>query len=428
MSIQQEDLLGERPPSHWVVTRLGRLGRWGKGYGGSKKDNQESGIPVVRYGDLYTTFQTTIEHPVAYVSSEDADRYAPLHPGTLVFTASGEDPEEIGKAAVSMLPDPAVVGGDAITLEPDGDVDPLFLAYGIQAHPLRTHRALRSTGFTVVHISAAKLKTIPLALPPLGEQRAIADFLNRETAKIDALIEKQNELISLLRERRGAAVQHRLDVFSAEHSTIALGYVIGSIDQGASPSCATWPVANPATDWCVLKVGCVNYGVFRPDENKALLDLEYADPKHAVQAGDVVVSRGNTRELVGSAAHVPTHLPRALLSDLLYRVRTRSDLYDPQFLATVLGSRHARDQIELEARGSSHTMPKISQAVLRKLQVPHIPLAEQRALQTSIAAETAKIDALIAKAEEHIALAQERRAALITAAVTGQLDIPGETN
>lgn len=73
-------------------------------------------------------------------------------------------------------------------------------------------------------------------------------------------------------------------------------------------------------------------------------------------------------------------------------------------------------------------MPKISQAVLRKLQVPHIPLAEQRALQTSIAAETAKIDALIAKAEEHIALAQERRAALITAAVTGQLDIPGETN
>jgi len=91
-------------PAHWAARRLRTLGTFSKGFGGSKEDNREAGIPVVRYGDLYTTFDTVITKPVAYVDEETAERYATLHTGTLVLTASGEDPGEIGKASLSQLP------------------------------------------------------------------------------------------------------------------------------------------------------------------------------------------------------------------------------------------------------------------------------------------------------------------------------------
>lgn len=168
-----EDWIGELP-STWTLTRLGTLGTFVKGSGGSKEDNRESGLPVVRYGELYTKFDRVIREPQSFIDPDAASRYTPLRTGSLVFAGSGEDPEEIGKAALSLLPAPAYVGGDSVIFTPRPDeIDPMYLTYVLDSKPLASNKAIRATGFTVVHISAGKLKTLPIPLPPLNEQRAI---------------------------------------------------------------------------------------------------------------------------------------------------------------------------------------------------------------------------------------------------------------
>lgn len=209
------DWLGSLP-DHWSLTRLGALGTLVKGRGGSKEDNRESGVPVLRYGDLYSKHGFYVDRATAYVDADTATDYTNLPQGSVVFAASGESADEIGKAAMSRLKAPSVVGGDTVVLHPISAVDARFLVYVLDSHPLRSHKAIRSTGFTVVHISAGKLKTLPVPAPPLHEQRAIADYLDTETAKIDALIGKQERLIETLRERRAAVVSHVFEEVATE--------------------------------------------------------------------------------------------------------------------------------------------------------------------------------------------------------------------
>lgn len=197
-----ESWLG-KVPTHWQVRRLGTLETLRKGSGGSKGDNRDVGLPVVRYGEIYTRFETVITRAHSFIDEEAALQYTSLPTGTIVFAGSGEDVEDIGKSALSLLEQPAYVGGDTVLFTPQGgESHPLYLAYALESRPLKALKAIRSTGFTVVHITAGKLKTLPIPLPPPAEQRAIADHLDCESAQIDTLIAEQQRLIELLRERR----------------------------------------------------------------------------------------------------------------------------------------------------------------------------------------------------------------------------------
>ncbi len=158
-------------------------------------------------------------------------------------------------------------------------------------------------------------------------------------------------------------------------------------------------------------------------ENKELPEDEIPRPEIVVAQGDLLVSRANTRELVGSAAVVDGEFPRLMLCDKLYAFTIDKRRADSQFVAAVLGSRRWRDLIELMATGASQSMVNISQSDIVNLPM-HLPsVEEQRRLMAYLKRETARIDQLVAETERLIELASERRAALITAAVTGQIDV-----
>ncbi|WP_051246366.1 restriction endonuclease subunit S [Nocardioides halotolerans] len=264
------------------------------------------------------------------------------------------------------------------------------------------------------------LKTIDAHIPDYLEQRAIADYLDRETARIDTLIKEQQRLIAMLHERRQAAVEEAVSIVATNGPR--LKHLIRSVRQGWSPQCYAWPTDGVET-WAVLKAGAANGGRFRPMENKELPEDEAPRPDIVVARGDLIVSRANTRELVGSAAVVEGDFPRLMLCDKLYAFSLDEDRADPRFVAAVLGSRRWRDLIELEATGASHSMLNVSQSDIVNLPMPLPPVNEQRRMVARLDRETAKIDRLIVETERFIALARERRAALITAAVTGQIDV-----
>ncbi len=261
---------------------------------------------------------------------------------------------------------------------------------------------------------------VPLPLPPCSEQRAIADYLDRETARIDTLIGEQQRLVEMLRERRRAVVEEAVSIVAT--SGARLKHIIRSVRQGWSPQCYSWP-ADGVETWAVLKTGAANGGRFRPMENKELPEDEIPRPDIVVTRGDLIVSRANTRELVGSAAMVEGDFPRLMLCDKLYAFSLDESRADSRFVAAVLGSRRWRDLIELEATGASHSMLNISQSDIGNLPMPLPPVDEQRRIVAYLDSETAKIDQLIAETERFIELARERRSALITAAVTGQIDV-----
>ena len=87
----------EKIPLHWSVERVATLGRISKGSGGSKEDNVDSGLPCIRYGDLYTHHNFVVKDFKTQISADSASRYTTLEKGDILFAASGESIEEIGK-------------------------------------------------------------------------------------------------------------------------------------------------------------------------------------------------------------------------------------------------------------------------------------------------------------------------------------------
>lgn len=196
--------------------------------------------------------------------------------------------------------------------------------------------------------------------------------------------------------------------------------LVSSISQGWSPECEARPPEEG--EWGVLKVGCVNGGKFRVEESKALPSSLEPRPELAVRKGDVLVSRANTRELVGGCVVVPRDFPRIMLCDKLYRLIVEPGEVLPEFLAVLIAV-HGRRMVEIEATGASSSMVNIAQSVIMDLPVAVPQVTEQRVIVTHLQSAVIKLDRVVTRTERSIELLKERRSALITAAVTGQIDL-----
>jgi type I restriction enzyme S subunit len=171
----------------------------------------------------------------------------------------------------------------------------------------------------------------------------------------------------------------------------------------------------------VIRLGNVGINEFK-DHDSAFIPIEYADEleAHAVVAGDVVVAGlGDDRMPLGRAAVVPD-LGAAIVKADCYRLRP-NDLVSPQYLAWVMSAPQTGSQIMLLARGA--TRARLNTKVVQQVEIPVPDRATQAEIVARSSAAIKKIDVLIAESERFIELSRERRAALITAAVTGQIDV-----
>lgn len=118
--------LGE-VPEHWDVRPLGRIGALFKGNGGNKGDEVAFGIPCVRYGDLYTRHEFFITRSKACVPADRAEAYTRIRYGDVLFAASGETEEDIGRSSVNLIEGEARCGGDILVLRPEIPAVPRYL-------------------------------------------------------------------------------------------------------------------------------------------------------------------------------------------------------------------------------------------------------------------------------------------------------------
>ncbi|WP_454171346.1 restriction endonuclease subunit S [Microbacterium maritypicum] len=277
-----------------------------------------------------------------------------------------------------------------------------------------------ATGSTFTAISASDIGDLRISVVDSGEQRAISDFLDRETAEIDAFIADQEELIGLLTERRDASWQSAIDSLSA--TEVPLRRIVDSVVDGPFGSSLT--AAHYSESGArVIRLGNIGVNAFK-DLDQAFIPMAYFAElgAHSVRGGDVVVAGlGDDRMPLGRAAVVPELGPAIVKADC-YRVRPNR-LATSSFLAWVLSAPQTRARFGLMSRGS--TRQRLNTSVVRDVLVPLPSIPEQERVVAETDEVIRELDATIADAREAITLSKERRAALISAAVTGKIDVRG---
>jgi len=271
-----------------------------------------------------------------------------------------------------------------------------------------------------------------VAVPPQQHQRAIADYLDRETAQIDALVAAKDRLLVLLAEKRRAlitaAVTRGLDPSARLRDS-------GVVWLGQVP--AHWKIAGftkylrSLVDYRGRTPEKVSSGVFLVTARNikdGYIDYEASQEFVDADAYDEVMQRGKpeigdllltTEAPLGQAALVDRE-------DIALAQRVIKLDYDPEVLLNEFALawiRSAPFQWQLNSFATGSTALGIKGERLHMLHNLLPPVDEQRAIVAHIAAETARLDALAAAAARSIALLKERRAALIAAAVTGQIEI-----
>ena len=309
-----------------------------------------------------------------------------------------------------------------------------FLFRCLQAKPIRVQLELAANGVTRFGIPKSEIGAMTLPVPPLPQQHAIADYLDRETARLDALVAAKERVLALLAEKRRAlitrAVTRGLDPHAplrdsgipwlgeipAHWSIIPLKHACSLIKDGTH-----LPPDRTMTGIPLLSVRNVVGEVFRTLPDDSLIaeeDYEVLCRAFRIERNDVLLAIvGATLGKVAVVGDMPRfHIQRSLAA-----FRANPKLLDFNYLALCLRSDWF--QTILWESVSFSAQPGIYLGSLRDFCVTRPPLEEQRVIVAHLSAEVYKVDAIRSATEHTITLLMERRAALLAAAVTGQIDV-----
>ncbi|OBG12519.1 hypothetical protein A5765_14260 [Mycolicibacterium celeriflavum] len=366
-------------------------------------------------------------------TAENRSIYQLVHPGWLVTNRM-----KAWQGSVGISPLRGIVSGHYICFAPRHEEDHRYLNWLFRSGPYAHAYASMSRGVRIgqVEIDNDEYRQLPVLLPPFDVQRAIADYLDRETARLDTLIQEQQLLMEMLGERRQALVEHCVARGLNEKSslkpstlnwtdTVPAHWVVANIRRFAEMKTGHTPSRSIPGYWedCTIPWFTLADVWQLRDARRTYLDetsnliSEIGLANSAAEllpAGTVVLSRTAS---VGFTGIMPTAMA------------TSQDFWNwicgpelmPEYLVYVF--RAMRSEFQALMIGSTHKT--IYQPVAAAIRIPVPPIDEQRRIADYLNEQTAKIDTLIAETERFIELARERRSALITAAVTGQIDVSG---
>lgn len=332
-----------------------------------------------------------------------------------------------------------VSSGELLCLRPSADVVPRYLFYVVSSKAFVDAVDAETFGSKMPRADWEIVGHEPLPLPPIDVQQRIAAFLDEKAARVDALIAKKQALLARLAEKRQAVITQAvtnglspaapmrdsgidwLGQVPAHWGVEVVGRSLHRIEQGWSPQCEERIKADG--EWGVLRSGCVNGGIFRPADHKTLpADLE---PRVGleVRPGDLLFCRASgSVELIGSAAVVEDCPPQLMFSDKTYRISTVPSRLDVRFLALALQSQYMRDQIKLSVSGAEGLANNIPQSKLKQYWIARPSLDEQHRILAELAPVFAALSETARTTERSISILREYRSAIITNAVTGQIE------
>ena len=427
-------------PEHWAVTRM----KWAvtackNGVWGNEAQQDEDDIPCVRVADFdRNRINVKLNDPtIRNVPKKDRVGRALRRGNLLLEKSGGGEQQPVGCVVLYDDDAPAVCSNFIARVEIAPKMNASYWRY-VHAAAYSVRLNIRSINQTsgIQNLDQTRYFNEQAAFPPSDEQNSIAVFLGHETGKIDLFIDEQQRLIELLKEKRQAIISH----------AVTKGL---NPDAPMKPSGVKWLGEVPAS-WkvCLLKRAfrSIEYGIsdaVGADGSIAILrmgnivngKIDYTDLKYIdsvdrsllLQEEDLLYNRTNSLDQIGKVGLFHGDIEGQFsFASYLVRLRTVSDSL-PEFFAYLLNT----ENILGLSRASAFVA--IGQCNLNPSRYGRIivtipPKAEQSEIVRYLDKATSRIDNLIADASRAIDLLQERRSALISAAVTGRIDVRGERN
>jgi type I restriction enzyme S subunit len=436
------DWLGE-VPEHWEVVRLKLVCHAFPSNVDKKSYDGQELVRLCNYVDVYYNDEITIDLPFmeATASKEEIVKFS-LFSGDTIITKDSETADDIAIAAYVPQELPGVVCGYHLTIvRPLAGIHGRFVKRLFDSHFLKAQFKVVANGLTRVGLSQYAINNSVIPLPPLSEQTTIAAFLDHETGKIDALVSEQEKLIALLKEKRQAVISH-------------------AVTKGLDPSV---PLKDSGIDWLGevpehwevkklkhlvrgndgiqmgpfggmllnLETEDTGFRVYGQQNticgdfsigNRWISDLRYRDlEKYRLDCGDIVLTRKGS---LGNARLVGACISPGIIDSDTIRLRLNNEQASSHYISFLFHqSAYIEEQISRMKRGA--ILSGINSETIANIVIALPPRGEQDSLNLDIFTRVGAIDTLTAEAQRAIDLLKERRSALISAAVTGKIDLRG---
>ena len=406
--------LGEIPAG-WTTQKLKFVARVQPSNVDKKSKENEEKVLLCNYTDVYYNEEITADLPFMKATASDVQiRKFTLKSGDTIITKDSEDPNDIAVPAyVPKDLEGVVCGYHLALLRPENGTCGGYLKRVMDTHYARSFFATRANGITRYGLGIYAISNFILPFPPLEEQKQIAAFLDKETTKIDALVEKQEQLITLLREKRQAIISHAVtrglnpNVKMKDSGIEWLGEVPEHWEMGH----LRWFIS--------IKSG---EGLSNSQFSKETLDedsypviggngtMGYSKHFNTTQKAFAI---GRVGALCGNVHFLKE---KCWITDNALKISKWEGFNDSYFEYMLRAA-------NLNQYANQSAQPLITGEQVKALPVPRLPLEEQKQIAAFLNEETTKIDTLIEKCETAIELLKERRTALISAAVTGKIDV-----
>lgn len=425
-------------PAHWNIKKLSliadqtRNGFVDGPFGSDLKSNeyQDSGVPLIQLNNIRDG-QHVLRNMkfITQEKKQQLSRHIAL-PRDVVI-AKMADP--VARAAiVEKVYDEYVIVADCVKLSPDlSKIDLAFLVWAINSDAVRINAELASTGTTRIRINLAELKKLKIPYPSIIEQQQIANFLDHETAKIDTLIDKQRQLIKLLKEKRQAVISHAVtkglnpDAPMKDSGVEWLGEVpehwkmskfgyISQVVRGGSPRPAGDPTLfnGDYSPWVTVAEITKDDEVYLT-ETETFLTKKGSEQCRVFKSGTLLLSNSGATLGVPSILSIDANANDGVVGFENLRLNQEFSYY---YLSTLTDD--LRERIK---QGSGQ--PNLNTDIVKEITVPLPPSDEVEGIVKKIQTDIETFKKLEVKAVAGITLLKERRTALISAAVTGKIDV-----
>lgn len=413
-------------PEHWEVKRTKYVvDSFCKGNGITKDEVFDDGdVKCVRYGEIYSKYENSFSDCISKTKLEMITSPQFFSKGDILFAGTGELVEEIGKNIVYLGNEKCLAGGDIVIAK--HSQNPIFLNYLLNSQSSQRQKSYGKAKLKVVHISAFEIGNVYVPLPPLLEQKAIADFLDEKTAKINELVAAKQKQIELLKEYKQSLIAN-------------------AVTKGINPkakmkdSCINW-IGQIPEHWNVhylFQKAKEHFISNKTVHHQNLLSLSYGkivqkdinttegllpesfDTYQIVEEGNIVL-RLTDLQNDHKSLRVGFVTQEGIITSAYECLEVMSNSYFPKYLYYQL---HSFDIKKMFYGMGGGLRQNLNYNELKKIRIAVPPVEEQKAIVEFIEKRVASIDSQILSIEKQIENLNEYKQSLISDVVTGKVKV-----
>ncbi len=430
------ELLGDIP-IHWIVRRLKHTASIQSGIpkGKDLKDKTAISVPMLRVANVQDGYLNLDDIHQIDIEPHELERYS-LRKGDVLMNEGGDN-DKLGRGAVWQGDiEPCIHQNHVFAIRTE-NIEPEWLQQVMQSSYAKFYfYSVAKQSTNLASISSSNIKETPLLIPPKLERIKVLSFLNYETARIDRLITQQHRLIELLKEKRQAVISHAVTKGLNPNATMKdsgvewLGqvpghWIVAGFKKYIEPIVdyrGKTPTKTESGVFLVtarnIKNGSIDYSL--SEEFISEDDYEEVMRRGKPKLGDVLFT---TEAPLGEVAQVDNE--SIALAQRIIKFRGLRNILDCSYLKLFIQSTEFQHGLMTFATGSTALGIKSDRLGYLKQLVP--PISEQTQIVEVVAKHAMQFDKLIDIANKAIQLMLERRTALISAAVTGKIDLRGWT-